>query len=276
MTTLNLTSNDLDAAEGRAASDERAAAAVLAGLAQQRDAVVRRMEELRGEAAHARLTGVRHDDVLELQRRLAATIVPEADVGDHAWRANEARRAAIAARKDATHAALAAAEHLTRALALLNRALDADEALVRSVHEEARAAAVQQTVVPARPPPPSADSSDSVLGRRRTQRVPLRTAVDLSTDTNFFTGFTGDISAGGLFVATFSPLSPGDAVALELTLPNGQHLALQGEVRWTREFDERAPDTMPGAGVEFRDLTPEALASIRAFVAHREPMFFPD
>lgn len=112
--------------------------------------------------------------------------------------------------------------------------------------------------------------------RRSSPRVPLSAEVDLSSDTNFFTGFSTDIAMGGLFVATLGPLPIGTHIALKFTLPGGAEITANGEVRWVRAFDEREPEMLPGMGVQFVDLTPKARAAIAEFIAKREPMFFPD
>jgi len=111
---------------------------------------------------------------------------------------------------------------------------------------------------------------------RSTTRFPLQTQVDLSSDSNVFTGFSTNLSEGGLFVATLSVLPVGTPVDLTFTLPGKVRIAVRGEVRWIREIDDRTPDVFPGVGVRFLDLTAEASAALHRFVASREPLFYPD
>lgn len=112
--------------------------------------------------------------------------------------------------------------------------------------------------------------------RRSSPRVALNAEVDLSSETNFFSGFSMDIALGGLFIATLNTLPIGTSVSVKFTLPGGTEISAHGDVRWIRAFDERAPDMLPGMGIQFVDLAPKARAAIAAFIQEREPMFFPD
>ncbi len=112
--------------------------------------------------------------------------------------------------------------------------------------------------------------------RRTSPRASLTAEVDLSSDTNFFNGFSTDIAAGGLFIATLTILPVGTCVSVKFSLPNGTQIRANGEVRWVRVFDERSPQMLPGIGIQFVDLPETEKLAIEAFVAQREPMFFPD
>lgn len=107
-------------------------------------------------------------------------------------------------------------------------------------------------------------------------RIPLQTQVDFSSDSNVFTGFSTNVSEGGLFVATVNLLPVGTPVDLTFSLPGKTRLTVQGEVRWTRELDDRAPEVFPGVGVRFVELSTDAAQALRRFVAEREPLFYPD
>ena len=110
--------------------------------------------------------------------------------------------------------------------------------------------------------------------RRSVQRIAIEADIGFQSDTNFFTGFTEDISTGGLFVATFDARPLGDELTLSFTLPNGHLVTVAGIVRWVREYNETTPDVEPGMGVQFRQLDPEDEAQINRFLEQREPMFF--
>jgi uncharacterized protein (TIGR02266 family) len=149
----------------------------------------------------------------------------------------------------------------------------------RARREAQAAAARNATAAPAASARPR-----TALGRmsapgapgRSSSRIPVQTQVDLSSDSNVFTGFSTNLSEGGVFVATLNLLPVGTAVDLTFSLPGKVRIAVQGEVRWTREVDDRAPDVFPGVGVRFVDLSPEAAQAIHRFVADREPLFFPE
>jgi uncharacterized protein (TIGR02266 family) len=106
--------------------------------------------------------------------------------------------------------------------------------------------------------------------------VQLKTNINLGSDSNFFTGFSTDISEGGVFVATVETVPRGTTVDLDFTLPGGRPLKASGVVRWLREPNNHMPELMPGLGVQFEGLQPEVASLISDFVRKREPLFFPD
>ena len=63
---------------------------------------------------------------------------------------------------------------------------------------------------------------------------------------------------------------------LTFTLPGEASISVHGEVRWTRELDERSPQLFPGVGVRFLELRAETAQALHRFVAEREPLFYPD
>ncbi|QAT81694.1 DnaK family protein [Corallococcus coralloides] len=111
---------------------------------------------------------------------------------------------------------------------------------------------------------------------RKAGRVRMHTTIDTRSDSNFFTGFSMDISEGGIFIATVEAVPRGTPVELDFTLPGGRPLTVNGVVRWARDGNDRTPDLMPGVGVQFTTLPPEVANAISSFVATRDPMFYPD
>jgi uncharacterized protein (TIGR02266 family) len=181
-----------------------------------------------------------------------------------AARAEEARRAA-AARKEAEEArarreAQAAAQRRASAAPVLSSQAPA---------APARARAAGQPL--GKMSPPSAAAAG-----RSSARIPMQTQVDMSSDSNVFTGFSTNLSEGGVFVATLNLLPVGTPVDLTFSLPGNTRLTVKGEVRWTREIDDRVPDVFPGVGVRFTELGTEAAQALHRFVAEREPLFYPD
>ncbi|RKG77228.1 TIGR02266 family protein, partial [Corallococcus terminator] len=120
------------------------------------------------------------------------------------------------------------------------------------------------------PPPPAKDEA------RTKGRVRMHTTIDMRSDSNFFTGFSMDISEGGIFIATVDAVPRGTSVDLDFTLPGGRPLTVNGVVRWARDGNDRTPELMPGVGVQFTSLPPEVAHAISSFVATRDPMFYPD
>lgn len=102
----------------------------------------------------------------------------------------------------------------------------------------------------------------------------LTADVSLYSDTNFWSGYSEDVSEGGLFVATYTPHPIGTQLEVTFELPTGHAIRTRGEVRWTRETQESGP--RPGMGIRFLELSAEDLVAIRKFVKHRAPMFWDD
>jgi uncharacterized protein (TIGR02266 family) len=105
--------------------------------------------------------------------------------------------------------------------------------------------------------------------RRRSIRVPVEVALGVHSESNFFSGLTRDISDGGLFVATHTPLPLGTHVSVKFALPACPEIEADGVVVWLSE-----PTTgHPGMGVQFLNLTPQNDALIRRFMAKRDPLY---
>ncbi|MDH5493816.1 MAG: PilZ domain-containing protein [Myxococcales bacterium] len=122
------------------------------------------------------------------------------------------------------------------------------------------------------PAPPAAAASD----RRREVRERIDVELGLHSETNFFTGFGGDVSEGGIFVATYERLPVGAELTVHLVLPSGYALSALGRVRWVREALERNSALQPGLGIGFERLEPADLRAIQEFTREREPLFHDD
>ncbi|MFO8073075.1 MAG: TIGR02266 family protein [Polyangia bacterium] len=125
------------------------------------------------------------------------------------------------------------------------------------------------------------DSPISVLGeelpedpRRGAPRVTIKADIGFESENNFFTGYSEDISSGGIFIATFDPCPISSTIAVGFTLPDGHLVSAEGVVRWVREYNETAPETQPGMGVQFQGLSDEDRDRINSFLEKREPIFF--
>jgi uncharacterized protein (TIGR02266 family) len=109
---------------------------------------------------------------------------------------------------------------------------------------------------------------------RNENRVGMSAQVSATSEHNFYTGISGDIQEGGLFVATRENHPAGTLIDLTLSLPGHHPLRLAGEVRWVREYNEFTADLQPGLGVGFLQLSDEARGAIGAFMKSRQPLFF--
>lgn len=110
--------------------------------------------------------------------------------------------------------------------------------------------------------------------RRVTQRAGVEVDIGFQSETNFFTGFSQDISEGGIFIATYDLLDRGTEMAVSFTLPDGHLVSCTGVVRWIREHNEMTPDVYPGMGVQFMNLSGEDRQAIEGFLQQRPAMFY--
>jgi len=180
----------------------------------------------------------------------------------------EARELAASARAKAVGALNAGVVKGDGELGVLRTRLQALEAQVR-----ARSAAVvtkPKAIVPA----PSTAPTSTGHERRSTPRAPVHCEVTFESESNFYSGFSQDLSQGGVFLATFDLLPMGSTVEVALALPGGINVRAHGVVRWLRPQSDLNPQLWPGMGIEFVDLPPAAQAAIGGFVAQRAPWFF--
>ncbi|HMI91710.1 MAG TPA: PilZ domain-containing protein [Polyangiales bacterium] len=122
--------------------------------------------------------------------------------------------------------------------------------------------------VPATAPLPPEAQRVSIPG----SRAPLEANVGATTESNFFVGFSGEISEGGVFVATYQTIEIGEKVEVLVTLPGGFERKIPGTVRFVR--DPMDMDSEPGIGVRFDRLEDEARELILRFIRKRPPLFY--
>ncbi len=112
----------------------------------------------------------------------------------------------------------------------------------------------------------------SAAERRVHERVCLEAEITGFSETNFFTGFTEDISEGGLFIATHCPPDVGSRIEVAVKVGEGESMVLAGEVCWHRGQGS----DLDGCGVRFVDLTEQQTAALAALLKRmdREPLFY--
>ena len=116
----------------------------------------------------------------------------------------------------------------------------------------------------------------SVSNRREFPRVFLDVDIDFQSETNFYTGFAEDISAGELFIATYNVLPMDTRLTVAFTLPDGGDITVDARVCWVREPLDLSSDMSPGMGVMFENLLPKEQAVIEKFISARPPLFYDD
>lgn len=110
--------------------------------------------------------------------------------------------------------------------------------------------------------------------KRTMPRIGLNVDIGIQTGNNFYTGFTEDISEGGLFVATYDFKPIGTKLNVTFTLPNGHIVMATGTVRWIREFNPLTPDVQPGMGIQFDELSPQDRNQINEYIRKNAPIFY--
>ena len=88
-------------------------------------------------------------------------------------------------------------------------------------------------------------------GRRMHERAPVVLAVSYRSTGGFLVSYSLNISRGGLFLESDSPLPVGTSLTLRMQIPGGSTEAheIQGHVAWIRE--EESEEGRPGMGLAF-------------------------
>ncbi|MGH7281430.1 MAG: PilZ domain-containing protein [Polyangiaceae bacterium] len=117
-----------------------------------------------------------------------------------------------------------------------------------------------------------AELPTSKTEQRVDARHELEVAVTIASDTHFFAGLSGDVSCGGIFIATFADIRVGQRIFVHLALLD-QEISAVGTVRWRREARD---SVTPGVGVRFDDLDATSMTLIEKFCAARPPIYVDD
>ncbi len=111
-----------------------------------------------------------------------------------------------------------------------------------------------------------ADDPKGGQTQRKSNRLHHEILVAYRTMEGFVTDWAVNISKGGLFVNTRTPLPVGSQVRLIISLPNAAFpYDLTGKVSWVNEFDNQS-NVAPGMGIEFVDIGEDQKAKIADFV----------
>ena len=118
-------------------------------------------------------------------------------------------------------------------------------------------------------PPTLIRRRPAAMERRAGVRLPIEMDVHVEGAAHRFDATTGDLSSGGIFVATQRVLPLGAHVMLVFTLPNGVALEVLGAV--TRHA---GGESSPGFGASFFCLEPKVRELLESFCAVREPLYY--
>lgn len=135
------------------------------------------------------------------------------------------------------------------------------------------------TEVPTQPKLPAAQKQVQLADHKRRvyPRIRLGTSVLFGTSKHFFfTGFTENISTGGIFIATYD-IEPcvGDRFSISMKLSEEYELQTDCEVVWIREYSSKSPEISPGFGCKMLHLSAEEQAIINQFIAQAGSVFVP-
>ncbi len=109
--------------------------------------------------------------------------------------------------------------------------------------------------------------------RRQFPRAPLTVEVNMESDNNFYAGITGNVSMGGVFVATYTPPPIDTIVEMDLQL-EGQKFHVRGLVCWVRAAEHASDFAPAGCGLQFVGLTKEVEKVITHFVGKRDTILY--
>jgi uncharacterized protein (TIGR02266 family) len=119
------------------------------------------------------------------------------------------------------------------------------------------------------------DAAGRAGSEPRTPCAALMLVVSGESESNFYAGFTENLSESGVFVATRTPLKLGSRVDLSITLPHNEPIRARGTVRWLR-LSSGSKETPVGMGVRFDQLAARDADRVQEFAKTRAPLFFDD
>ncbi len=255
--------NDLSRAEVELDREETALRNELVGLVYAAAQIDDRLKTLKSLLAESIELGVSDASIVS---RAETFRTPAVDNPELLEGAKRVREDSLKLRKD-IHAKIR--QHISdskQQLPRLAQQLEVDAKAVSSKVTEGRAR--KEAAVRPRPPSPENPS------KRGAKRVKMLASVDLTSDNNFYVGFSSNISDGGVFIATIDLLPIGTEVDVTFSLPSGEKIDAKGVVRWIRESDKKAPQILPGIGIQFTSIHAEAQDAVNQFVSARDPLFY--
>jgi uncharacterized protein (TIGR02266 family) len=113
---------------------------------------------------------------------------------------------------------------------------------------------------------------------RAAPRVPKTLAVTYRLSESIVKAYAVDISAGGLFIKTVTPLGEGEEFLLQLQLPGlPEPLGIRCQVAWAKmEAREGDRDARPaGMGIKFLDITEEDREILKPYIRAIEKTAIP-
>ncbi len=101
----------------------------------------------------------------------------------------------------------------------------------------------------------------------------LKLRLDVMSDHEVY--LSSDRSLGGIFVVTRTPLAKGSPLTLDVTLPWGEVLTLEGMVAWVRRPTKTSLRVRTGMGVDFVEIEEHQRRLLDRALLLREPIAIP-
>jgi len=108
------------------------------------------------------------------------------------------------------------------------------------------------------------------------ESIDVEVNIGATTESNFYVGFSGEISDGGVFLSTYEVLGQGTHVNALVTLPGNFEFRCKGWVRFVRDPFDLNSESEPGIGIQFIGLDANARELVLRFIRKRPPMFYED
>ena len=122
----------------------------------------------------------------------------------------------------------------------------------------------------------TSEKTENEIKKSFMERIVFETSVQYAPLPEIvFSGLSGDLSVGGLYLRTKQLLDVDDTLVLSFSLPfQGQEVSISynARVAWTNfETNRRKSDYSSGAGLQFLNLAREDISTLSQFVeAHAE------
>lgn len=92
--------------------------------------------------------------------------------------------------------------------------------------------------------------------RRQNPRVPKALSLSFKSSAGFVNAFSGDMSAGGIFIKTAKPLAKGEPFVLKLQLPDASETIKIGcKVAWSQTETDDPVNNPLGMGIKFTEIS---------------------
>jgi uncharacterized protein (TIGR02266 family) len=112
-------------------------------------------------------------------------------------------------------------------------------------------------------------SGNRVLEQRYEPRYKTRLAIFYgSGQRKLMTDYSVNMSTGGIFIETVSPMPVDTILFVKFTLPaNGETISCKAKVAWTNEPGEIKSKDLPlGMGLQFIDISLDQIHAVRGFI----------